>query len=137
MKNIINYFLKKPRTLFLLDGFGAALTTFSLYFVLRHYHDYIRMPITTLTYLSGIGLCFCVYSMLCYFLINKNWTPYLRVIGIGNFLYCVLTMALLYINYNNITKIGLTYFLNEILIIVLLVYIELSVSNILKIKQES
>ena len=31
IKNVINYFTKMPRTLFLVDGLGAALTAFCLF----------------------------------------------------------------------------------------------------------
>ncbi len=135
IKSTIDYFSRKPRTLFLLDGLGAALTTFSLFFVLRHYYDYFGMPANILTYLSVIGLVYCAYSMSCYFLRKGYWTPYLRIIAISNFLYCILTITLLYSYYNGLTRMGLTCFLVEILIIVLLVYIELRVANMLRTKK--
>lgn len=135
IKSTIDYFSRKPRTLFLVDGLGAALTTFSLFFVLRPYYDFFGMPVNILTYLSVMGLIYCAYSMSCYFLLKNYWAPYLRIIGISNFLYCILTMTFLYSYYNNLTRIGLTYFLAEILIIVLLVYLELRVANMLRIKK--
>ena len=93
------------------------------------------MPANILSYLSVIGLVYCSYSMSCYFLLKDNWTPYLRVIGISNFLYCILTMTLLFAYYNTLTRIGITYFMAEILIIVLLVYIELRVANMLRTRK--
>lgn len=129
IKSTLDYFSRQPRTLFLIDGFGAALTTFALFFVLRHYRDYFGMPTNILIYLSVIGLVYSFYAMSCYFLLKDYWTPYLRIIGICNFLYCILTMAFLYSFYNNLTIIGWIYFLTEILIIVLLAYIELRVAN--------
>jgi hypothetical protein len=137
IKSTIDYFSRKPRTLFLLDGLGAALTTFFLFFVLRHYYDYFGIPANILTYLSEIGLVYCVYSMSCYFLLKDCWTPYLRIIGISNFLYCILTTTVLYAYYNSLTRIGLAYFLAEILIIGSLVYIELRVANILRTKKRN
>lgn len=135
IKSTIDYFSRKPRTLFLLDGLGAALTTFSLFFILRHYSVYFGMPAPILTYLSVIGLVYCVYSMSCYFLLKDYWTPYLRIIGISNFLYCILTMTLLYSYYNGLTRIGLAYFLAEMLIIALLVYVEIRVANRLRTRK--
>ena len=132
IKNNINYFTKKPKTLFLVDGLGAALTTFNLYFVLRHLYEYFGMPTYILTYLSLIGLVFCVFSMTCFFLLKGNWTPFLKLISIGNLIYCVLTMVLVYIYFNDLTKLGLIYFLIEITIIVVIVYIELWVATALK-----
>ncbi len=135
IKSAIDYFARKPRALFLLDGLGAALTTFSLFFVLRHYNEYFGMPANILKYLSVIGLIYCAYSMSCYFVLKNYWTPYLRIIGISNFLYCILTMVFLYSYYNSLTRIGLTYFFAEMLIIVLLVYIEMSVANKLSTRE--
>lgn len=132
IKKTIAYFSRKPKELFLLDGLGAALTTFSLFFVLRHYNDYVGMPANILTHLSVIGLVFCAYSISCYHLLQGSWTSFLRIIAISNLFYCILTITFLYSYYNNLTRIGLIYFLAEILIIVLLVYIELRVANILK-----
>lgn len=134
IKSTIDYFSRKPRILFLVDGLGAVLTTFSLFFVLRPYYDYFGMPTNILTYLSVIGLVYYAYSISCFFLIKNDWTPYLRIIGISNFLYCILTMSLLYSYYPSLTQLALTYFLAEILIIVTLVYIELSVDNRLRTK---
>lgn len=135
IKNTIDYFSRNPKTLFLIDGLGAALTTFSLFFVLRPYHNYFGMPINILTSLSIIGLIYCAYSMSCYFLLKTFWSSSLRIIGVSNLLYAISTMLLLYSYYNDLTRIGLSYFLAEILIIVLLVYVELRVADILKTKE--
>lgn len=132
VKSTLDYFSGNPRKLFLLDGLGAALTTIFLFFVLRHYNYYFGMPEKILTYLSPVGLVYCAYSISCYFLLKDHWTVYLTIIGISNFLYCILTITFLYYNYNRLTRIGLMYFFAEILIIMLLVYIELSAANILK-----
>ena len=133
----IDYFSRKPRTLFLVDGLGAALTTFSLYFVLRPYYDYFGMPTNILKYLSIIGLIFCSYSMSCFFLLKDNLSPFLRIIGIGNLLYCILTMSLLYAYYPSLTRLGMTYFIVEILFIGLLLFTEFSVANRLRTEQSN
>ncbi len=135
IKSTIDYFSGKPKKLFLLDGLGAALTTVSLFFILRQYFAYFGMPLNILTYLSLIGLVYCAYSMCCYFLLKSYWTVCLRIIGISNILYCILTITSLYTYYDSITRIGLTYFLAEIFIIALLVYIELKVANMLRTKK--
>lgn len=132
INNIIRYFTRKTRTLFLVDGSGAAMTTFCLFFVLRRFYDYFGMPTYILTYLSLIGLIFCIYSMTCFFLLKGNWAPFLRLIGIGNLLYCALTMVLVFNYFNDLTKLGLIYFSIEIAIIVLIVYIEFQVVTALK-----
>ncbi len=135
IKTIINSFSRKPRTLFLIDGLGVALTVFSLFFVLRNYYDYFGIPTNILTYLSVIGLVYCASSISCYFLLKDYWAPYLTIIASSNFLYCILTITFLHSYYNDLTQIGLIYFLCEILIIILLAYIELRVANMLITKK--
>ncbi len=135
LKSALHYFSKKPGTLFLLDGLGAALTALSLFFVLRPYCNAIGMPVNILSCLSLIGLCYCAYSMSCYFLLKDRWTGFLRIIGFGNLLYCLLTMIFLTVYYQDLTPLGLIYFFGEILIILLLVYIELSVATLLRTRK--
>ena len=106
-----NYFARNPYTLFFLDGLGAILTANSLVLILRNYYQYVGMPVNILAYLSAIGLIFCEYSMFCYFLIKKNWIPYLRFISKGNFSYCVLITVLLFYYSSQLVQLGLTYFL--------------------------
>ncbi|MCP9746843.1 hypothetical protein EGI24_09055 [Lacihabitans sp. CS3-21] len=136
-KFTIDYFSRKPRALFLVDGLGAALTTFSLYFVLRPNFDYFGMPTNILKYLSVIGLVLYSYSMSCFFLLKDNWSPFLRIIGIGNLLYCILTITMLNAYFLSLTLLGLTYFIVEILIILLLINIELGVANRLRTEQSN
>lgn len=124
-----NYFIKTPRTLFLLDGIGAAVTAFSLFVILRNYYTCFGMPEYILTYLSLIAISFCMYSTACYFLLKGNWSPFLRAISIANLIYCILTIVLLFIYYKELTTLGLSYFIIEILIILALVYVEWSVAT--------
>jgi hypothetical protein len=127
-----DYFTSKPKVLFLIDAMGAALTTCSLFFPLRHFNQYFGMPLNILTNLSILGLAFCVYSWSCYFYLKDNWSPYIRTIAIANLLYCVLTVTLMFFNYNNLTPLGLAYFIGESTIILSLVYVEFRVAGELK-----
>jgi len=132
LNDLIAYFSTRPGKLFLLDGSGAALTTFFLFFVLRPLYDYFGMPPHILTYLAAIGLLYFTYSMTCYFFLRRNRAPFLRVISIGNFLYCVLTMAFVYYYFDSLTLLGLTYFIVEIMVILMVVHVELRVAKQLK-----
>lgn len=134
-KRIIGHFARVPGTLFLLDGLGAALTTFSLYFILRPYYDYMGIPPSPLTYLSGISLVYCAYSVSCYSLLEHHWTRYLRILSIANILYCFVTIAFLYSYYIELTPIACAYFLAEILIVGLLAYLELRVAHVLRMSK--
>lgn len=132
LTNLIKFFTRKTRTIFLVDGLGAAMTTFYLFFVLRRFSDYFGMPPHILTYLSLIGLILCVYSLTCFFFLKDNWIPFLRLISIGNLLYCFLTAVLVFNYYSELTKLGLMYFMLEMAIILIIVHVEFSVATILK-----
>lgn len=133
-QKLIHYFAKRPAALFMLDSLGAALTSLSLFIISRNFAGYFGLPGYILTCLSLIALLLCIYSAFCFFLLKTNWTPYLRIIAIGNFFYCMLTLLLMYRFFNELTLLGLSYFIAEISIILAIVYLELIVARRLKIK---
>ena len=126
---IIKQLSLEPKKLFLIDSIGALTTAFLLLVVLRHFHEHFGMPGKVLTCLSVITVFFCIYSTTCFFIIKSNWTPFIKVISIANLLYCMLTIGLLIFYNTQLTIIGTTYFIGEIVIIIGLVYIELNVAN--------
>jgi hypothetical protein len=125
MYQYINQLSSNPKILFLIDGTGAFITTFFLFVVLRTFNEYFGMPRTILTYLSCLALIFCGYSTACYFLLKKNWHPFLKAISIANLLYCCLTIGIVFYYYNNLTVLGITYFAAEIVVVCSLVFVEL------------
>lgn len=128
IKKLITHLTQNPRTLFLIDSSGALLSAFFLFVVLKNLNAYFGTPETVLNYLSAIAACFCVYSATCFLLLKGNWTLFIRVIGIANLLYCILTLSLLIIYFPLHTYLGIIYFLAEIAVIGVLVYIELNVA---------
>ncbi len=127
---ILNNFAKiKPKTLFLVDCFGAFTTAFLLFAILRTFNEYVGLPKIILTYLSIIAAIFCMYSGICFLWLRENWQPFLKVISIANLLYSCLTLCLLIYYRNSLTIFGIVYFLGEIMVVCGLVFIEL---NILK-----
>lgn len=132
MKKALNYFRKSPKKLFLLDAFGALVTATLLYFVLKPFHETFGIPTNILFYLSLSGLVLCVYSLSCFFFLKSNWKPFLRVIAIGNLLYCLATSAILILFFNQLTVLGLLYFLIEICIILFVVILEIKTANYFK-----
>lgn len=117
-----------PKNLFLIDGLGALLTAFLVGIVLRMFEDVFGMPSKFLDILSVLACIFAVYSMSCYFFVGKKWRIFLRIIAIANLLYCLLTASLVMLLYQQLTILGVIYFVVEIFIIIALVYFELSVS---------
>lgn len=125
----MSYFTEKQRTLFLIDSIGALITGFSLLLIIGQFNGYFGMPASALSYLSIIAFCFCIYSAICFFFVKANWTKYMRVIGIANLFYCVLTIVLLIKYFPLLTMLGTSYFLIEIAIILGISYVELNVAK--------
>lgn len=125
MKQFLNHLTLNPKRLFLIDSIGAFLTAFILFAILRTFNEYFGMPPIILTYLSVIALLFCLYSMTCFFLLNDNWRPFLRIISIANLLYCCLTLGLIIYYFQLLTVLGIIYFLAEIIVVCSLVFVEL------------
>ncbi|CAD0007338.1 hypothetical protein [Flavobacterium chungangense] len=118
-------FIKKPKNIFLLDGFGALLTTLLLFFVLRTFNDFFGLSKSILGYLAALALVFSIYSIFCYFLVSDNWKSFLKIICAANIFYCFLTIGILVFNYHNISIFGIAYFLGEIAVIVGIVFLEI------------
>lgn len=125
MKESIQKFIAKPRNIFLLDGFGALLTAFLLFFVLRTFNSFFGFSKITLEYLSLLALVFSVYSFSCFLLITNNWKAYLKIICIANILYCLLTFGIILYYYQDISVFAIAYFLGEIIVIAGIVILEI------------
>ena len=129
-KAITSYFIKKTGTFFLVDSSEAMLTALFL-LVLKRFGEYVGIPPTKLTFLSTIAPCICLFSAACFVLIKKNHAPFLKVINIANFIYCISTMVVLIVCYVQLTTIGLIYFLAEMTIIDWLASIELKLARMM------
>ena len=130
LQQMLNKLTLSTKKLFLIDGLGAFLTAFFLFAILRTFNEYIGMPQAILTKLSIVAVLFCVYSIGCFFLVNKNWKPFLLAISIANLLYCCVTIGFIMYYYPQLTSLGLTYFLLELVVVCGLVFVELSALTI-------
>lgn len=130
-ENISKYFFKNPRSIFLLDAIGAVASAISLGVILVQYESVIGMPKETLHYLSLIACVFVVYSFSCFFLLKKNWAPFIRAIAYANLSYCFIQIACVIYHYQKLTGIGLTYFVLELIVVFAVVAFELKTANAL------
>lgn len=128
MNKIITTLAKQPRQVFLIDALGALLTCFLLGVLLIWLQEYIGLSTNTLYKLAIIPIFFAVYSFSCFFFLEKNWSPYLKVIAVLNILYCVTTAILIFTS-TEITPFGITYFLLEIIIVLAIAFIELQIAK--------
>ncbi|AOC96130.1 hypothetical protein BB050_03040 [Flavobacterium anhuiense] len=119
--------IKKPKNIFLLDSFGALITSILLFFTLRNFNDFFGLSKDIFEYLSIIAFIFFIYSINYYFLVKQNWKSFLKIICTANILYCILTFGILIFNYESISIFGIIYFLAEIIVIIGLVVLEMKI----------
>ena len=112
----------KPKQVFIVDYLGAMLSSFLLGIVLVYFQSYVGLPKAILYQLAIIALVLMTYSGLCILLIKKNHKPFLITIGIANIVYCI---GSLYINFAELTILGLSYFILEKGIVLTLAYLEI------------
>lgn len=87
------------------------------------------MPPKTLFWLAGLAGVFAVYSFTCFWRTPVKWQPFLRGIAVVNLLYCCLTAVLVFFH-ENITGLGMAYFVVEIIIVVLIAAFELNAARV-------
>lgn len=125
MKESNRKFISNPKSLFLLDSFGALLTTILLYFFLRNFNTFFGLSKDIFEYLSLIALIFFIFSISCFFLVRQNLKWFLKIICTANILYCFLTLGIILYYYQSISVFGIVYFLGEIGVITGIVFLEI------------
>ncbi len=121
---MLNKITSTPKLVFLLDCLGALLSAFLLGVALPSFEPIFGMPRQILYGLAALACLFAIYSFWNYRWFKENWRPYLRGIAIVNLLYCGLTAALVVYFRQELTKWGLLYFLQEMVVIMVVVMIE-------------
>lgn len=116
--------ITNPKKLFLIDGIGALVSSFFLGVVLVCLEHKIGMPIAILYTLAILPIFFVIYSFSCYFFLKHCWKPFLKGIAILNLLYCFLTIGILFFFDHNLTFLGWSYFIVELIILGILITIE-------------
>ncbi|WP_235297551.1 hypothetical protein [Portibacter marinus] len=114
---------------FLIDAIGALITALMVGVVLPYFQFYIGMPIHVLRLLAVAGLMFAVYSFTCHFSKLKYPSSYLKIIALLNLSYCLVTLIMIVIHKASLTYIGYTYFIIEIIIVLILINIEWKMST--------
>ena len=115
---------QQPELVLLMDGVGATLSAILLGVVLPALEPYIGMPRRVLLVLALVAALYGVYSTGCYFLRRNHWQAGVRVISILNLVYCGMTAVLVVAFRARLKRIGIAYFLLEILVIGALVAVE-------------
>ena len=124
----MNSALKSPSKLFLIDSLGAAVSALFLGVILIRFNQYIGMPKDELIILALVACFLCGYSLINYVFFSKHWRFLLRLVAIANLLYGCVTIFLAFTHKATITWIGWTYFIGEVLILIILAIIEIRTS---------
>jgi hypothetical protein len=136
IKKAIQYLIKNPSTMFLIDGIGALLTTLTLCLIMLNFGSQFGMSLYALSLLTIIATLFCSYSIVCFLFLKESWYIYLTLIGLANLLYGILSCSLMIYFFSTMPAWGIFYFSVEMLLILLLVYIEISIAKDFYFKQQ-
>ena len=127
VNGVLHKFAKRPKILFLLDGFGAFVSALFLAFVLPTIQEKVGVAHGHLIYLA----CFAGFLMLIdlyrWMAANDKWEKRIRFVIMFNLIYCAVSLVVIGLSFETITTLGLLYFAAEIFIILALVRFERSV----------
>jgi hypothetical protein len=119
MDKIRKFFV--PQHLFLIDGIGAFVSALFLWCLIVPFESFFGFPAAVAKTLSVIPFIYAIYSLACYFFEKWQRIPFIQVIMAANILYCILSLVLVVVWFDQITLFGLWYFLSEKVIILALV----------------
>lgn len=117
-----------PRKLFIIDSAGALVTALMLGFFIPSFESVYGVVDSYLYPLSGIAFIYSVYSFICYLKIRSNWRLFLRIIAIANFMYCAITIGIVFYLHSVVNNLGILYFSGEAVVIIVLALFELKVA---------
>jgi len=120
---------EQPNKLFLIDGFGAALSAFLLGVVMVELEGVFGIPGPTLYFLALFPCLFAIYDMYSYRSKRKNIGELLKGIAFMNIAYSILSLGLAMYHAEVITYFGWGYLLLEIMIVIALANIELKTAR--------
>ena len=110
-------FIKSHFNIFLLDAVGAFLSIFLLLFVIMPNENFFGLSKPVAINLSIPISVLLLFSMSCFLLKPQNWKLYMKFVVLGNLAYCLFTATVIFLNFKQLTTLGVSYFLIEILVI--------------------
>lgn len=115
------------KKIFLIDSLGAIISVIILLIIPLFERQFgISRNLTLI--LIPLPILFSIFSFLSYKLDNENWKKLLKIIATANLFYCCLTLYLTLTNFDSLKNLGITYFVVEIFIMVLLAFFELKIA---------
>gem|GEM_PF-1205933 len=115
----------QPRSVFLIDAAGAFVTSFTIGFIIPLLRQHLgSLPQDIYYLLSAIAFFYGMYSLYHYAVHVKSWRFRLWIISTANILYGVMTIIIVALFMENLTALGLLYFMTESAIIIWLSRLE-------------
>lgn len=130
MKTLIQKLVSTPYRIFLVDGLGALLSSALLLLLIAPFETYFGMPQQIVFILGAVAFVLMSYSFTCYSIKSAKWRTHLKFIIAANIVYAFITITLVFIYFDQLTSLGLLYFLLELFVLMVLVYLELQVHSI-------
>lgn len=123
---MINQILNK-NNIFLIDAFGAILSSILLGIVLPLFSDFLGVSSLTLYLLAAIASLLSIYSLSCFYFNDQKNLIRLKFLALLNTAYCFLTLSLITFFTPNITVFGFIYFILEIIVVIGLIVVEVQI----------
>ncbi len=118
-----------PKQLFLIDGIGAIISALLLGVILVKFEENFGIPKSTLYFLAVLPIFFAVFDFYCYLKVKLNHHKFLKIIALFNVTYCFISISFAFYHTNTITTMGWIYIISEVLVILILSFIELKTAN--------
>ena len=112
------------KNIFIIDAVGALLSALLLGLVLPALNSWVGMPLPTLYFLAGLPIFFGLYDVACVYFVHHQQAIWIRIILFLNSAYCVLTLGLMYIHYEQLHVLGLVYFIIEQIVLIVMIKIQ-------------
>ena len=126
----IKEIISKPKKVFLIDFFGAILTAFFTGIVLVYFENYFGMPKKALYFLSSLACFFAIYSGLNFIYFDKHKAGFLlKIIVTANSFYMLSSFYFIIKYFEELTRLGLSYFFIEKIVLIFVIYMEIKAIN--------
>lgn len=119
------------RNIFLLDGVGALLSAGFTGLILIRYSLFLGLSVSLLQSLSLVALGFAAYSLTCYFFVTKTKLWMLAAIMLANLSYGLISLLII-LTKDFITWRGKLVLVSEIVVVLLVVFLEFGVFRKMK-----
>lgn len=107
----------RPQQVFLLDGIGAGVSLVMTMAILW-LQPWFGMPVAIMHLLLPLIAVFAVNSLLCWLFAPRRWRLLLGLIAAANVAYAVVILALLVLQRETLTLLGLACFAGEALVLI-------------------